>query len=129
MNSSGNAQNVAPDEARSELSRILASPDFAASRQLTNFLQYIVSQSLAGRSENLKERSVAAALGRGPEFDPRLDCVVRVTAGKLRRSLDRYYALEGASDAVSIDIPKGCYCPVFRRRSQAERASAGAASS
>ena len=123
MTSAEDAQNVAPGETRSELLRILASPDFAASRQLTNFLQYIVSESLAGRSENLKERTVArGALGRGTDFDPRLDCVVRVMAGKLRRSLDHYYALQGASDSICIEMPKGRYCPVFRSRRQAPRA-------
>ncbi len=122
MTSAEGAQNVAPGETRSELLRVLASPDFAASRQLTNFLQYIVSESLAGRSENLKERTVArGALGRGTDFDPRLDCVVRVTAGKLRRSLERDYALQGAVDSVCIEVPKGRYCPVFwRRPSRAE---------
>jgi TolB-like protein len=128
MISAEDAQNVAPDEARSALSLILASPDFAASRHLTNFLLYIVSESLAGRSKNLKERSVAAALGRGTDFDPRLDCIVRVTAGKLRRSLECYYARQGASDAVCIVVPKGCYCPVFRRQSQAAPAFVGEAS-
>src|SRR5262245_55310513 len=111
------AQSVVPSETRLELSRVLASPDFVASRQLTNFLEYIVSESLAGRSDSLKERNVArSALGRGTDFDPRLDCVVRVTAGKLRRTLERYYALQGAADGLCIEVPKGSYCPVFRQR-------------
>ncbi len=110
-------QIVTPGEANAELVRVLASPDFASSRQMTSFLRFIVTESLAGRSESLKERTVArGALGREVRFDPRLDCVVRVVAGKLRRSLVHYYALDGASDPVFIEVPKGTYCPVFRRR-------------
>jgi TolB-like protein len=123
MAAAGDEQFVPPIEAREELLRVLASPDFAASRQLTSFLQYIVSEALAGRAGTLKERTVAhRALGRSSDFDPRLDCVVRVVAGKLRRSLDRYYALQGASDSLCIEVPKGSYCPVFRRRSETVRA-------
>jgi TolB-like protein len=108
---------VTPTEARCELSRVLASPDFASSQQLTSFLRYIVNECLAGRSDRLKERTVAVcALGRGTDFDARLDCVVRVVAGKLRRNLERYYLLQGTAAAVAIEVPKGSYCPVFRRR-------------
>src|SRR5262245_15051380 len=83
---------VTSDEARSELSCVLASPDFASSQQLTRFLEFIVVEALAGRANRLKEGTVARrALGRRTDFDPRLDCVVRVVAGKLRRTLDRYY--------------------------------------
>jgi adenylate cyclase len=56
------------------------------------------------------------ALGRDSNFDPRLDCIVRVIAGKLRRALARYYAIDGASNPLCIDVPKGSYCPVIRRR-------------
>jgi TolB-like protein len=110
-------QLVTPSEADAELLRILASPEFASSKQMASFLRFIVTEALAGRSANLKERTVAhGALGREARFDPRLDCVVRVVAGKLRRSLEHYYALEGASHSVFIEVPKGSYCPVFRRK-------------
>jgi TolB-like protein len=120
MTAASHEQIVTPSEARSELSQVLASPDFAASRQLSSFLKFIVEETLAGRSDHLKERTVAlGALGRSVDFDPRMDCVVRVMAGKLRRSLDRFYAfyaMQGAPHAVSIEVPKGTYRPMFRRR-------------
>src|SRR5688572_260917 len=98
MTTASEQQVVAAGEAHAELARVLASPEFAASQQLSRFLQFVVTESLAGRSDRLKERTVArSALGRDDTFDSRLDCVVRVVAGKLRRALDRYYALEGAS--------------------------------
>src|SRR5262245_49048248 len=104
-------------EVRAELSRILASSEFVGSRQLTNFLNYVVEEALAGREDQLKERTLAhGALGRDATFDPRRDCIVRVVAGKLRRALERYFALYGACDPLYIDVPKGSYCPVIRRR-------------
>src|SRR5262245_45776432 len=115
MTVSADAPVVPAAEVRAELSRILASSEFVGSKQLTSFLRYVVEEELAGRGDRLKERTLAChALGRDSDFDPRLDCIVRVVAGKLRRALDRYYALFGASDPLCIEVPKGGYCPVIR---------------
>jgi adenylate cyclase len=106
----------APKEIREQLSRIVASADFSASAQLTRFLRFIVDTSLAGHDEKIKERTVAIhALDRDANFDPRLDPIVRMVAGKLRRALERFYAGEGAHNPVRIQIPKGSYRPVFTR--------------
>ena len=56
-------QIVTPGEASAELLRILASPDFVASRQMASFLRYVVTEALAGRSDKLKERNVARGAG------------------------------------------------------------------
>ena len=104
-----------PAEIREEMARILSSPDFVASEQLSRFLEYVVEEALAGRADLLKERNIAVrALGRDTEFDPRLDSIVRVVAGKLRRALDHYYAKEGAGNPHRLVIPKGGYHPVVR---------------
>ncbi len=106
---------------QAELQQVLASEDFAASQHLSRFLRYIVEQSLAGNAERLKERTVARnALDRGADFDSRFDPIVRVVAGKLRRALDRYYAKDGLSNALKIEMPKGGYRPVFQQRDEDE---------
>jgi adenylate cyclase len=107
-----------PDEIRAEAARITASADFQASRQMTRFLNYIVDTSLAGHEEQIKERRVAMhALDRDGDFDPRLDPIVRMVAGKLRRALERYYAGEdGARNPLRIEVPKGGYRPAFTRK-------------
>jgi adenylate cyclase len=103
-----------PNEIRTELTRILASAEFLASGHLTQFLRYVVTETLAGREDLIKERSIALnALDRDNDFDPREDCIVRVVAGKLRRALERYYANEGAESSVRLSVPKGAYRPVF----------------
>ena len=99
-----------------ELARILASDEFQASSQLSDFLRYIVDQELLGDGERIKERNIAiTALGREADFDPRLDCIVRVAAGRLRRALERFYSNVGGSSTIRIDVPKGTYRPVIRR--------------
>src|SRR6516164_4999568 len=116
MTSTPQQPEASPEFIRAEVARILVSSEFAASRHLSNFLRFVVEESLAGRDDRLKERSIAlGALGRDADFDPRLDCIVRVVAGKLRRALDRYYAVGGASNPLRVAVPAGSYVPEFRQ--------------
>ena len=48
-----------------------------------------------------------------------MDNIVRVNASELRKRLETYFATEGAEDQIIIEIPRGSYTPVFRRRSGA----------
>jgi serine/threonine-protein kinase len=92
---------------RQQLDRVLASPTFQQVDRLKRFLTF----------------------GKEESFDPRTDPIVRVQARRLRTRLVRYYREEGAGDDIVIDLPKGGYAPVFRRRSVAiaPRRSIGAA--
>jgi adenylate cyclase len=93
---------------------MLASEDFDASERNRKFLTYVVEETLAGRADRIKAYSVAtSAFGRGDDFDPQLDPVVRIEALSLRRAIERYYLLSGAGDPVRILIPKGSYVPIF----------------
>lgn len=56
--------------------------------------------------------------GRGPDFDPAVDAIVRVDAGRLRARLRDYYEGEGRNDPLRIDIPKGGYALVCRPRQE-----------
>lgn len=101
-----------------QLRRILSTSSFAPSTRSGRFLAYIVERTLAGEARLLKQYSIATeALGRGPGFDPDLDPLVRLEAGKLRRNLDGYYANEGAGDPVRISVPRGSYVPTFEMAS------------
>ena len=51
--------------------------------------------------------------GRSESFDPQVDPIVRVEAGRLRRALEHYYLTAGKNDPVRIEIPKGSYIPTF----------------
>ena len=105
------------DEVRAALERAARSSALAGSDQLVRFLRLVVDETLAGRGELLKEYTIAvSALGRPSGFDPKSDSVVRVQARQLRFKLNEYFTGEGRNEPVMIDLPKGSYAPVFRRR-------------
>src|SRR5688572_778089 len=99
---------------RSHLERVLHSPHFDGSTRSREFLRYVVEEVLAGRGVYLKQAAIAVdVFGRQPDFDAVIDPIVRVQAGRLRRSLERYYLLSGDVDSIRIELPKGRYAPVF----------------
>ena len=107
--------SIPPEIVRDQLARILEAPDFVKAEKLSNFLRFVVEETLDGRAEHIKQYTVAVrALGRNTEFDPQTNPIVRITATRLRKTLTRYYGTLGARDAVCIDIPKGGYVPIFR---------------
>jgi TolB-like protein len=104
-------------EVRSQLERILASQTLAGSDQLKRLLRLVVERTLNGQSDLLKEYNLGLeAFHRPPNYDPKTDPIVRVQARRLRSKLGEYYASEGASDTLMIQIPKGAYIPVVESR-------------
>ena len=57
-----------------------------------------------------------------------LDPIVRVQAGRLRRSLERYYLLTGDTETIQIRLPKGGYVPVFETGTPGDRGGDASAS-
>jgi adenylate cyclase len=93
----------------------MASGDFDASPRSRAFLRFIVEETLAARQDGLTQEAIATRVfHRRDDFDPTVDPIVRIQAGRLRRSLERYYLLEGAGDRVRIELPRGSYVPVLR---------------
>jgi len=108
---------VPPEMVRAVLERISASEIFQPSPQLVAFLRFVVDAVLHGRSGSIKGYTIGVeVLRRDATFDPQIDPIVRVEATRLRRALERYYAGPGATDDLIIDLPRGSYVPVFRRR-------------
>ena len=99
---------------RTHLDGVLRSAHFDGSTRSREFLRYVVEEVLAGRAAYLKQAAIAVEVfGRKPDFDAVIDPIVRVQAGRLRRSLERYYLLCGDVDLIRIELPKGSYAPVF----------------
>lgn len=97
-----------------QLEKVLQSRTLQNSESLKAFLRFVVEQTLDDRGVQLKEYTIATEVfGRSSEYDPRIDSVVRVQAGRLRTKLQEYYTTEGKSDQIVIDLPKGHYHPVF----------------
>jgi TolB-like protein len=107
---------IVPDrDVEKELERVLSSPDFEASERNRRFLSYVVEETLSGRSDRIKAYSIATRVfARGDDFDPVQDSIVRIEAGRLRRSLEYYYLKQGDTADVRIVIPKGTYVPEFQ---------------
>ncbi|MBI4904572.1 MAG: hypothetical protein HY820_13100 [Acidobacteria bacterium] len=98
-----------------QLARILSASQFSSSSRMRRFLSYCVEQTLNGNQAALKEYSIGLEVfDRGPDFDPRLNSIVRVEAQRLRRKLCEYYHGEGAKDSIVIEFLNGSYAPVFR---------------
>ncbi|MBY3533650.1 adenylate cyclase [Rhizobium laguerreae] len=101
------------DDISEQLERVVSSPEFPGVGRAAAFLRYVVSETLEGRGNRIKAYSIAIEVfGRDPGFTQD-DPVVRIEAGRLRRSLERYYLVAGQDDPVRIDIPKGGYIPTF----------------
>ncbi len=97
---------------REQLGRILHSGQFAQSRRRQRFLEYVVTEALAGRGELLKGYNVGREVFDRPEtFDPAIDPIVRIEAGRVREKLREYYGTDGQDDPIRIDLPKGTYTP------------------
>ncbi len=102
------------DAILNELHQVLASPHFCSSKRSPALLQYVVENTLAGRSDLLKERTLGVEVfDRPPAYDTNSDTVVRYTAGEVRKRLSLYYHEEGRNSRIRISLPAGSYVPEF----------------
>jgi hypothetical protein len=94
--------------------RVVAGPQFARSALLCNFLSYVVSETLAGRSAAISEHKIGVAVfGRSPSYRTDDDNIVRNYARQLRKRLAEHFSGVGSDETVWIDIPVGGYVPSF----------------
>ncbi|MBY5546385.1 adenylate cyclase [Rhizobium leguminosarum] len=101
------------DEIRAQLERILSSDEFPKVGRSATFLTYVTEEAVAGRANRIKGYSIAIEVFKRREGFKQDDPVVRIEAGRLRRTLERYYLVAGQNDPIRIDIPKGGYAPSF----------------
>ncbi|HUN62747.1 MAG TPA: hypothetical protein VMU53_12190 [Candidatus Sulfotelmatobacter sp.] len=88
-----------------------------SSESLRKLLRYLARHALEHPGTPLKEYQIATEeFGRPPDFDPAVDSMVRVQAGRLRTKLAEYYATEGQEDSVRVELPKGTYALSFHHR-------------
>ena len=102
------------DEVRDQLSRLLANPFFSHSKRFPTFLRFVVEETLAGDSENIKERTLGIEIfGRDAEYDTASDPIVRVTAAEIRKRVAQYYQDPAHERELRISLPSGSYIPQF----------------
>jgi len=94
--------------------RVVSGSHFAKSPLLTRFLLYVVAETLDGREQEITEHQIGVQVfDRRPGYSTIEDNIVRNYARQLRKRLAEYFASEGRSEPLRIDIPLGGYVPVF----------------
>src|ERR1700732_317629 len=98
-----------------QIEKLANSPVLHGSESLCKLLRYMSKHALDHPGASLKEYQIATEVfGRSDDFDPQLDSMVRVQAGRLRSKLAEYYNAEAAAeDPVVVDLPKGTYVLSF----------------
>ena len=98
-----------------QIERLLNSHTLHGSEALCKLLRYLADHALKHPGA-LKEYQIATEVfGRPTDFDPQVDSLVRVQAGRLRAKLAEYYASEGIEDSIIVELPKGTYTLSFHR--------------
>ena len=97
-----------------QLEVLLAHPVLNHSKRHQQLLKYIVTQTLIGNTDSLKERTLGIdVFGRAPDYDTVRDPIVRVSAAALRKRLSAYYLNPESKGQVQITIPVGGYVAQF----------------
>lgn len=117
------ADQVAEQEIRSQLERILLSPWFRNSKRHPRFLRFVIDKALSGTAQDIKERIVGVEVfDREIHYDVSSDPIVRVAAGEIRKRLAQYYIQPGHEQELRIELSPGSYVPTFHRPHEADTA-------
>lgn len=104
-----------------ELISILNGPGFRSSPRSCAFLRFVTEETLAGREDSLKERTIGVAvLKRDPAYDTGSDAGVRVRANDVRKRLSAHYEKFASKAGYRIELPAGSYIPRFLSECPAE---------
>jgi TolB-like protein len=122
--SGASKKKIPPDVIWQEVTKICASTEFVTKGRSCQLLRYLIKETLHGRGDQLIQYTIGQKVfDRKEDFNPDLDPIVRIQAGRLRRSLDIYYLTEGKEDPVRISILRGSYQPVFLRHTNPDSQS------
>lgn len=110
------SDTLTEDPRGSLVQRIVASPSFAKSDRLRQFLTFICELAIQGRAQEINEVNIGARLFGRPDYDPSVDGIVRSHASRMRQRLDQYFSQEGSDEPIRLTIPRGSYVPVFEPR-------------
>ena len=97
-----------------QLERMVNDTHFSNSRRFPSFLRYIVTETLAGNTDHLKERTLGVEVfGKNINYDTATEPIVRVTAAEIRKRIAQYYQDPGHTDEPRLSLPPGSYVPHF----------------
>jgi hypothetical protein len=105
------------DHFLAQIERLAHSHVLHGSESLCKLLRYLARHALDHPGSPIKEYQIATEVfGRSADFDPQLDSMVRVQAGRLRVKLAEYYNSEGVEDPIQVELPRGTYVLSFHHR-------------
>jgi hypothetical protein len=111
----------------SQIDKLTSSHVLHGSESLCKLLRYLARHVLDHPGTPIKEYQIATEVfGRSSDFDPQVDSMVRVQAGRLRVKLSEYYAVDGVEDPIVVELPKGTYVLALHHRAATPSRSAGA---
>jgi len=100
------------------LERVAASAQLRRSARLQELLFYIGKRYLKDGCDKVHEQEIGAKVFKRPEnYDTSFDNIVRTNVSDLRKRIEAYFHGEGIREPLIVEIPRGGYTPVFRRRS------------
>ena len=103
-----------------QVDRLVASHSLHGSESLCKLLRYLARHAIDHPGVPIKEFQIATEVfGRSADFDPQLDSMVRVQAGRLRTKLAEYYNSDGSDDPIVVELPKGTYVLSFHHHNSA----------
>ena len=109
-----------------QVDRLVSSHTLHGSESLCKLLRYLAKHALDHPGLPIKEFQIATEVfGRSADFDPQLDSMVRVQAGRLRSKLTEYYNSDGSEDPIVVELPKGTYVLSFHHRGASSKPLAG----
>ena len=109
-----------------QVEKLINSHTLHGSESLCKLLKYLGEHAIRHPGVPLKEYQIATEVfGRPSDFDPQLDSLVRVQAGRLRAKLSEYYASEGGEDPILVEMPKGMYTLIFHQVKPATKTPLG----
>lgn len=110
------------EQCLAQIERLISSQILHGSESLCKLLRYLAKHALDHPGTPIKEYQIATEVfGRSDDFDPQLDSMVRVQAGRLRGKLAEYYSANGADDGIVVELPKGTYVLAFHHRAHGGR--------
>jgi hypothetical protein len=96
------------DLLREQARKIEKSGALGRSRSYARLLEFLIDSSQAGRVP--KELEIAMGVfGKGADFDPSQDSMVRVYAHNLRQKLEHFYATDGRAEPRRLVLARGEY--------------------
>jgi hypothetical protein len=98
---------------------LIASKTFSRSEQLKRLLVYLRDVSETADPSAWSETSIGSHVFGRPDFNPKLDTIVRVEMRRLRQKLDEFYSAEGAALPVRLRFERNSYKPFLEANAPA----------